>query len=147
MGSPGLRADCSRANSRRFCAAVVPGTSARIQHSSARVVEDVGAFQRSVIILNFNGPLVGEHLVEHRAKREQVGARIDCLTAYLLRRHVAGRAQDRAWVGRCSGGGISACRDRLGQAEVENLDLTIREEKDVGWLEIAMDDAFGVSGR
>ena len=38
----------------------------------------------------------GRHLVQHRAEREQVGARVGELPARLLRRHVAHRAHRRA---------------------------------------------------
>ena len=38
------------------------------------------------------------------------------------------------------------CIGRLGEAEVQHLDGPSGGDLDVGWLEIAMDDALGVRG-
>ena len=40
-------------------------------------------------------PPAPQHLVEHHAAREDVGARVERLAPHLLRRHVGGRAADR----------------------------------------------------
>ena len=50
------------------------------------------------------GPASRQHLVEHRAEREDVGARVGGLAAHLLGRHVADRSQDRARLRRARGG-------------------------------------------
>jgi hypothetical protein len=70
----------------------------------------------------------------------------------LLRRHVAGGAEDHAGLGHpdregrriftLSGGTIS----QLGEAEIENLNRAVRLDLDVGRLQVAMDDAFLVRG-
>ena len=94
--------------------------------------------------------LAAEHLVEHRAEREHVGAMIDREAAHLLRRHVAERAQDHAGAGRDAGAArhVALRRvDRLGQTEVEDLDLVVARDHHVLGLEIAMDDAARVRGR
>ena len=43
--------------------------------------------------------LARQHFVEHRAKREQVRARVNRVTAHLLRRHVSDGAEHGARVG------------------------------------------------
>ena len=47
-------------------------------------------------LLPSNAFLPGQHLVEHGAEREDVGARIGVLAFELLRRHVLERAEDRS---------------------------------------------------
>ena len=96
-----------------------------------------------------------EHLVEHRAEREDVGARVDGLAARLLRRHVGGRAEHdsgpRGAISRQRGGRPGARgaghRRQLREAEVEHLDLARRREHDVGRLDVAVDDPRRVRGR
>ena len=90
-----------------------------------------------------------EHLVEHGAEREHVRAMIDRQAAHLLRRHVAERPQDRAGVGgerRPRVMSRSAGVDRLGETEVEDLDLVVARDHHVLGLEIAMHDAARVRG-
>jgi hypothetical protein len=78
-------------------------------------------------------PLAREHLVEDRAEREDVRARVRRPSAHLLRGHVAERAEDDA--GLCRARGRAARRgrhvrrrrfrfrlDELGQTEIEDLD-------------------------
>ncbi len=43
--------------------------------------------------------LAGNHFIQHNAQTEDVRALIDCVAFSLLRRHVPGRANDRAGVG------------------------------------------------
>src|SRR6266576_2281600 len=45
----------------------------------------------------------------------------------------------------CGNGGRSARTD-LGETEVENLGLAAGGHKNIGWLDVAVDDAFGVRG-
>ncbi|MDQ3035891.1 MAG: class I SAM-dependent methyltransferase, partial [Myxococcota bacterium] len=98
-----------------------------------------------VIVLRLEGPSPREHLVEDRADREHVAARVDAPPARLLRRHVRGRAEDRAGAGHRVIG-VEHPRD----AEVEQLDelhpADALHEHVLG-LEIAMHDAALVRGR
>ena len=52
--------------------------------------------ERRLIVLAGEGMLPRQHLVEHRAEREDVAPRIDLLAARLLGRHVLRRAERRA---------------------------------------------------
>ena len=96
--------------------------------------------------------LPGDHLVEHRAEREDVGARVGLLALDLLRRHVLKRAEDRALAvsgAACVGSVVGAPaprrppRRRFREAEVEQLRAGLRQH-DVAGLQIAMDDAVPV---
>ena len=76
---------------------------------------------------------------------------IDRLTAYLLGRHVAGRAKHRPGIRRGRDGGTcvvidAGARRFLGQAEIENLQMAVTEDEQVFRLEIAVDDPAGVGG-
>ena len=96
--------------------------------------------------------LAGRHLVQHRAKGEQVGARVQFLGLHLLRRHVGHCAQHRARAGqvlRLRRRSSLVCRRwrrglarHLGQPEVENLGVPALGDEDVGGLDVAMNDAF-----
>jgi hypothetical protein len=62
----------------------------------------------------------GQHLVENRTERKDVGPVVDINPTYLLRRHVALRAHHDTWLGRV-GHGRCCLRlrlDQLSQAEV-----------------------------
>src|SRR5712675_1107865 len=37
-------------------------------------------------------------------------------------------------------------RENFGEAEVKNFGMPARSDKNIGWLDVAMNDAFGVSG-
>src|SRR5205085_9651058 len=83
-----------------------------------------------------------------------IGAMIDVASAYLFRRHVAGRAHDRAWVGvhfSCGNIGLRDLfcgrLDQLCQAKVENFYVVVFGDEEVVRLEIAMNDAFRMRGR
>ena len=81
---------------------------------AARALERVSAGSRSSsrrgVALEGRPPV--EHLVEHRAEREDVGAVVDRLAAHLLRRHVADGAEHGAGR-RCSvARSVATCRCR-----------------------------------
>ena len=97
----------------------------------------------------------GEHLVEHGAKRPDVGALVDGPTARLLRRHVRRRPEDHAHPGHRRGARqrrrlrrivrrlARPCRlGELRQPEVQHLHGAVFPHLDVGRLQIAMDDAL-----
>ncbi len=99
-------------------------------------------------------PATGEHLVEKGTERPDVGALVHDPASGLLGRHVGRGAEDepggRAGVGerrrlRQVGGGRDSptlAAPRLGQAEVEDLDLPVRRHLHVRGLEVAVDDAL-----
>ena len=85
-----------------------------------------------------NGGAGGQQLVEDRTQSIDVGRRPQPFSqaAGLLGGHVAGRSHDRA-----------AQRDRailagpLGQAKVSDIRASLAIEQDVGWLQVAMEEA------
>ena len=97
----------------------------------------------------------GDHLVEHDAEAEDVGAVVGGLARRLLRGAVAHRAVGHADVRQ----GIVGLRRRrraalrgvrhehLGEAEVEDPRLAAGPDDDVGGLEVAVDDPARVSHR
>ncbi len=93
--------------------------------------------------------LARAHLVQQRAQREDVGARIHRARFELLGRHVLERADQHALrrdrrVARCAGlAAENAFHRRAGQAEVQQLGAGARQH-DVGRLEIAMDHAVAM---
>src|SRR5262249_3949200 len=82
--------------------------------------------------------------VEGRAEREDGGSTIDRQLAHLLGREVPGGTE--YGTGDRQLGRVLALHrlEQLGQAEVEDLQVTARGDEDVLWFEIAVDDAFGV---
>ena len=101
-----------------------------------------------------NGRLPGEHLVEHGAEREDVGARVDGLALGLLRGHVGGCPEQDAEAGAARGaerGGHRVGRaalgaDQLGEAEVEHLHEAGLRDHHVPGLDVAVDDPGLVGG-
>ena len=90
------------------------------------------------------------HLVEHRAKAEDVGPAVDRAPLGLLGRHVRRRADRRALVGerdRPRGRRVVIWLEQLRDAEVEHFHVAGRRDHDIGRLQIAMDDAGAVSFR
>ena len=95
-----------------------------------------------------------EHLVEDASERPEVRAPVQRAAARLLGAHVARGAEDDALVRRVLGdrrrvrdvGRGRAERERLREAEVEELDLAFRGHVDVRGLEVAVEDALGVRG-
>ena len=93
------------------------------------------------------------HLVQHHAERKQIRTRVQRLAAHLLRRHVRDRPHRAAGVcqqrigGRVGFGDLASGerQRRLCQPEIQNL-RPARREKNVGGLDVAMDDALAVRG-
>src|ERR1019366_3967620 len=97
----------------------------------------------------------GGHLVEDCPERKQIRAPIELFAAHLLWRHVRDGANRRS--PRSQSFELGDCRDRrnirstgsgcnLRQAEIQELGVPVRCEKNVRWLDIAMNDAFAVGG-
>jgi hypothetical protein len=78
------------------------------------------------------------HLVEHRAERVEVAARLGRTAERLLRRHVRDRADDHALERQAR----AIAGDR--EAEVAELRRAVGHEPHVGRLDVAVDDAAGV---
>ena len=112
----------------------------RAQHGRQRVRDGLALEQA----------LAGEHLEQHDAEGPDVGALVGRPPARLLGAHVGRGAEDDAHlrcgedvsVGEWPGSALAAARsfERLGQAEIEHLDLAVRRDLDVGRLQIAVDD-------
>src|SRR5215813_5627387 len=93
-----------------------------------------------------------EHLVEHAAEGKDVAALIGGVSLRLLRRHVAGGAEkdaathgsvaEQRWRVRRSLGRRNL--EHLGQAEVEDLDLSFWSDLHICRLQIAMNNTFFV---
>ncbi len=99
--------------------------------------------------------LPGQHLEEDDAEGPDVRPAVDRLAAGLLGRHVGRRAEEDSRLRRVGreGGGVLDLRGRgarrvhrLGEAEVEDLDLSVGRELHVGGLEVAVDDPLLVRG-
>jgi len=82
-----------------------------------------------------------DHLVEDQAEGVEIDAVIDLAARYLLRRHVAWRAQQLA-----AAGHVGRRRQRLRQAEIRDVGGAGSIDQDVVRLQIAMDDTFSVGG-
>ena len=99
------------------------------------------------------GAVAGEHLVEDRAQREEVGAGVGGETPHLLRRHVPIRADhhagprlgERPRRRQLVAGALGA--DELGDPEVEDLGPPVAGQEQVLRLEVAVDDAALVRRR
>src|SRR5216684_1965147 len=99
------------------------------------------------------GALSGQHLVQHGAQSEDVGAVVGGLSSHLLWRHVTNCSQ---YVTRISSllhgysGAVSSCGldlRQLGQAEVEDFYPSIPGDEQVFRFEVAMNDSFVVRCR
>ena len=108
--------------------------------------------ERSPHRLAAEGRRPGEELVDDDAQGEDVRPLVRRLGLDLLRRHVAGRADEHARTGERSfdcrqlGHCVRGERRAPGDAEVEYLDAVVRRDHDVSRLEIAVDDALRVRG-
>ena len=99
------------------------------------------------------GAASGEHLVEDRAERELVRAEVRRPSGGLLGRHVADRAHHGARLRRARGLrdgfvlGVAERRERLREAEVEELRAPLLRHDHVLGLEVAVDDSRRVRRR
>ena len=97
--------------------------------------------------------LAGRHLVNHRAERKQIAARVNLFAAHLLGRHVRHGAQHGAGTGEMLRAGVGNLglgfravflRAHLRQSEVENLGVPAPRDENVRRLDVAMNDALAV---
>ena len=94
----------------------------------------------------------GGDLIENGAEREKIGAGVELFAASLFRRHVGDGADGEAgagevrYVGVVNGGFVALTGDEFRQTEIENFCRTAVGEKNVGGLDVAMDDTFFVRG-
>jgi len=105
------------------------------------------------------GSDTGGHFVQHDTEGKEVGTRIERFAADLFRGHISDRANGAARTGKellVDGAGFALC-DRGGtrgigicgyfrEAEIENFGVAEFGDKDIGGLDVAMNDAAGVSG-
>ncbi len=94
--------------------------------------------------------LTGRHFVKHDSEREQIAPRIQFFAARLLRRHVNRSSRNHAHRGhRVFHRGLARSRfaRRLGQSEIEDFCLTVLPHKNIGRLDVAMNDPLGVRSR
>ena len=96
--------------------------------------------------------LSGRHLVQHHSKGKQIAARIERFAPSLLRGHVNGRSRNHSHcrqrvfnAGIGAGGELRLLR-QLCETKVQHLGLAVCSEKDIGGLNIAVNDAFRVGG-
>ena len=88
-----------------------------------------------------------EHLEERRAEREHVRPRIDDAAARLLRRHVAGGAEDVPFAREPARGGIDRLAFELREPEIEDLHAPVFPDEHVLRLQIAMEEPLAVRVR
>ena len=94
--------------------------------------------------------LAGGHFVEHDAQRKQVAALVQFLAPRLLRRHVNRRSRNHAHRGQRIFQRLlfrSLVARRFGQTKIEDFGLPALRHKDIGGLDVAVNDAFGVRSR
>ena len=116
------------------------------------------AATRFVCVFPSNAFFPGDHLVEHAAEREDVGARVCLAALHLLGRHVLERAEDCALRRDClrrRRGHVGGARDRQGRrasgkAEIKQLGdrrgggPAAPDEEDIARFQVAMDDPLPV---
>ena len=132
----------------RTAGGVCAGSSAPVELVAQHRGERLGSCPRRA-----KAAPAGQHLEQHDAEGPDVGALVDRAAARLLRAHVGRGADDHAHLrvvsvaasarrSPSSGRAESSSGQRLGQAEVEHLDLAVGRHLDVGGLEVAVHDAL-----
>ena len=86
--------------------------------------------------------VAGHHLVHDQSQRIEIAAVIDRSAFDLFGRHVARRADKSTAAGHAHFRGL----ERSGEAKIGNEHLIVFADQDIVWLEVAMDDAFGMRG-
>src|SRR5690606_30130623 len=122
----------------RVLVAVLLVLGQRLEHDALELVRDlpvVGAGRQDLDVADLlqggevrladEQPLAGQELVEDGAAGVYVRGAVDLRTAHLLRRHVAELALEDA------GLGLGALAGRLGDAEVDELDLALERDQHV----------------
>ena len=113
------------------------GTSGLTSRTGRGVVADAAEHRHHR--LRAEGGAARTHCVEHTAQAEQVGTRVDRLTAGLLGRHVLRRAGNGAALGQ------TGVVDRSRQAEIGDLDpLDPVLQQDIRRLDVAVDQSLRV---
>ena len=95
------------------------------------------------------------HLVQHQSQRKQIGASIELFRAHLLGRHIADGADRHSRAGeiRIAIERRAAYRDRFAhsardhlfrEAEIEHFGLPALGDKNIGRLDVAMNNSLGV---
>jgi hypothetical protein len=90
------------------------------------------------------GMLTGQQEIQQHAQRVDIGGSGDLTSPDLFRRGILGRQRDGALA--CQRAPLVRLK-KLGDPEVEELDLPVAGDEDVGRLQTAMDDKVGVSVR
>src|SRR5215470_4797043 len=96
----------------------------------------------------------GYHLVDHSTQTEDISAGVHRLTPDLLRRHITHGAENHSRGCLCaqvSGnfevGILHAWLYELGEAKVQDLQVSVSPQHDVFWLDITMHDPGAVCRR
>ena len=124
---------------------MLAGVSARSSsHAGSRSTTAVSA---SLTVAPANGGLLGAHLEQHAAVGPDVGALVYRLAPRLLGTHVTHGPQDHSELRRIPRTGCRWCQrrawrraGRFCQAEIEDLDVPVGSDLDVGRFEVPVDD-------
>ena len=104
--------------------------------------------------LSIKRHFASRHLIEHRAERKNISARIQLFPTRLFGRHVGDCSYRAAWAGEMGHGWPGSRRlkcdfrvmTQFCQTEVEDFHLSALGDKNICRLDVAMHDALGVRG-
>src|SRR5438045_9086851 len=92
--------------------------------------------------------MAGHSFIKNDSYTEDVAALVHIMTEDLFGAHVASRTDHKAGAGerriRQAPLLVRLLRTDLRQSEIQNLQLPARRDHDVGWLDVAVDDAVFV---